>query len=648
MDDADGSVLFVVTPFLPEHQPALGVSSLSSVLRRSGIRSEILYLNIEFQRKIGAYLYALISRGLPSEVLLGEMIFEPALSGTASADWGKYEARLRAEFPLMARLMIHDENEAHGTKLLDAAWEGVQERIVELRSESLATVQSWADEILRRRPRIAAMSSTFQQNLASLALAQELRRRASGDELLILLGGGNCEGDMGAAIAGCFPFVDHVVSGEAEDVIVDLVARFLDGGRRAMDLPRHVTGRMVQHMDDLPLPDFHEYFGAVRGSGLESTCNLVAESSRGCWWGAKSHCVFCGLNGHSLTYRSKTPERFAAELQELVARHQIRTFIMSDNIMSLSYAEEFFPLLVARDCTVNMLYETKSNLRKEQLVTMAAAGVRRIQPGIESLSDNVLKSMAKGTTRLQNLRVLKWCEELGISVKWNILFGFAGETPEDFSEMAGLIPLLHHLPPPDACAPARLDRFSPQWEHPEKFGLRNVRPFWAHDFAYAVVPVEERARLAYCFNSDRADDLDVDALALPVARAARQWRHRYEHGARLELQRVEGHERLLDSRREGHEETHEVGPRERWLLRAIDAGITLTRLRETGAGDGITAAEVDEAIAKFLDHGWALRSRDRVLGLVVDRGQRERVYERRTELSLRALGLTPAAMPGAE
>lgn len=41
--------------------------------------------------------------------------------------------------------------------------------------------------------------------------------------------------------------------------------------------------------------------------------------------------------------------------------------------------------------------------------------MRRIQPGIESLSTPTLKLMEKGVSLLQNVRLLSWCAEIGIS-----------------------------------------------------------------------------------------------------------------------------------------------------------------------------------------------------------------------------------------
>ncbi len=71
------------------------------------------------------------------------------------------------------------------------------------------------------QPDLVGFSSTFQQNVPSLALAQQLKRQQP--SLPVLFGGGNCERPMGPALHRNFTFVDYVVSGEAEVAFVGLI-----------------------------------------------------------------------------------------------------------------------------------------------------------------------------------------------------------------------------------------------------------------------------------------------------------------------------------------------------------------------------------------------------------------------------------------
>ena len=129
-------------------------------------------------------------------------------------------------------------------------------------------------------------------------------------------------------VARNFPFIDTVVSGEGEGVILNLVHERLTG-----DKPKkYIHGNPIQNMDQFAVPDFSDYFKAVKGDPGINQVRLVAEASRGCWWEAISHCTFCGFNGTAMPYRSKTPQRFVDELKLLRSMYKINTFLLTDNI----------------------------------------------------------------------------------------------------------------------------------------------------------------------------------------------------------------------------------------------------------------------------------------------------------------------------
>src|SRR3954465_271775 len=42
---------------------------------------------------------------------------------------------------------------------------------------------------------------------------------------------------------------------------------------------------------------------------------MLIETARGCWWGAKNHCTFCGLNGETMGFRAKSADRVMTEIE---------------------------------------------------------------------------------------------------------------------------------------------------------------------------------------------------------------------------------------------------------------------------------------------------------------------------------------------
>lgn len=134
----------------------------------------------------------------------------------------------------------------------------------------------------------------------------------------------------------------------------------------------------------------------------------------------------------------------------------------------MGYIENLFGKLAADHCDLDVFVEAKSNLQKRQIKTLAADGVKCMQPGLESLSVNQLCAMDKGVTPMQNIICLKWSVYYPVTVLWNILLGFPGETNEDYQCQLDLIPSLVHLQPPEATGNFWLQRVSPYFTRPHE------------------------------------------------------------------------------------------------------------------------------------------------------------------------------------
>src|SRR5262249_36776620 len=272
---------------------------------------------------------------------------------------------------------------------------------------------------------------------------------------------------MGVETLRAFPWIDCVVSGEADAFFRELCELLLDEGRDPdpAALPYGVQTQgtirkqppngeapprsILRDLDSLPTPHYDDYFAALRASALEGLIQpgLLAESSRGCWWGERSHCTFCGLNGVGMTYRSKSPSRVLAELTELSDRYKLRNIQFVDNILDMSHIKTVITQLAGVEPKYHLFYETKANLKRPQVRALAEAGVNWIQPGIESLDDRVLKLIGKGNCALMNLQLLKWSLEYDIQASWNLLAGLPGEEDGWYHEMAEWLPSVYHLPP---------------------------------------------------------------------------------------------------------------------------------------------------------------------------------------------------------
>jgi hypothetical protein len=146
--------------------------------------------------------------------------------------------------------------------------------------------------------------------------------------------------------------------------------------------------------------------------------------------------------------------------------------------MPRHHLRDFLPRMRERGAPWHLHYETKANLKDREVKLCSEAGVVALQPGIESLSSDVLKLMCKGVRAMQNVLVIYTMTRYRIIPAYNFIFGFPFEVPKFYFNILKLIPALHHLHPPETVVPALITRFAPLHEDPERFGGKG--PLVAH------------------------------------------------------------------------------------------------------------------------------------------------------------------------
>lgn len=614
-------ILFAVLPFGDLGRPALGVSLLDAQLRKRGISSVIRYFQFDLAARIGTKLYGwfaqctsdqeLLSTVAPSEYLAGEWFFADAV----------FPGRVPDEREYLSRFLEPDQGMR---KLIP--------EILEARHHRHDFIESCVRQIERDKPSVVGFTTTFHQTCACLAVAQRLKQTTNPP--VVIFGGANCEGAMGHELIRAFPWIDYVCTGEGDEVaprfLEGLVregsAHRVDGILKQGDREPLTTPAPVRQMDSLPEPNYSAYFEALNTSAIGPRVKprLLVETARGCWWGEKQHCTFCGLNGQTMGYRSKSPARVLEELKHLSKTYGVEQIEFVDNILDLKYVDTLFPELARSGSRLEFFLETKSNMRFEQLRTLRRGGVRVIQPGIESFSNQVLQLMRKGCTGLQNIQLLRWCEELGITVFWNLLYGFPGESPAEYAQMAELIPSLTHLQKPGYCGRIHIDRFSPLFTN-RSLGVAGPRPATAYFYVYPL-SAERLGDLAYFFEFDYADGQTPATYARPVTQEVARWPEwTAENRPRLDLYQLERMVLLTDTRA--------CAQKPSVVLTGLDAQIYLGCDSVQTAGSlarqlaGVAETQIQRSLESFRDARLIVEMDGRYLSLAVwrSRAAREKV-----------------------
>ncbi len=490
----------------------------------------------------------------------------------------------------------------------------LKEALLERRNGLDKLLDELIDKYRLADARIVGFGSMFSQNVASFAMARKIKER--NPNITTVIGGANCETPMGEQIALNVPHMDYVFSGPALISFPEFVEHYLAGEHDRCAAIRGVfTAKTVDREqrdragEELPIDvevplDYEDFFESFDRHFPEPTDAPVIffETSRGCWCGERSHCTFCGLNSSSMNYRAMAPDKAIALFKSLLAQYRSRTphFHTVDNIMPRNYVKEVLPFIDAPPET-SIFYEVKADLKEDSLRTMAAAGIDKIQPGVESMASSTLALMRKGTTAFVNLRLFKSCIKYDISPAWNLLIGFPGETEEVYEKYVNDLHRLVHFRPPEGVFRVRFDRYSPYFVNEKEFGLQ-LRPL---DFYSLVYPFDKDTlhQLAYYFMDGVFDAPYVAALAKwvgKIGQVVQGWTEKWsgEEGShpRLELQRNGETATVIDTRG-GDEVQHQLeGP----TLRLLDF---LERARKQSELDAWAQTEgIDlESEMRFLD-----------------------------------------------
>jgi ribosomal peptide maturation radical SAM protein 1 len=602
-------------PFVSAVRPSIQLGLLKAIGARHGYPVTTFHLNLEFAKQLGSNVYEVLChhRGR----LFGDWLFSLAAYGASAPDQG---GDMLSAFPQELR------------PLKDIA--GLDERGLEeiRRVEVPKYLSAMRESIDWRDFDVVGFTSTFQQTMASAAMARAIRDVHPG--VKVVFGGANLDGCMGRELVNALPVVDYGVSGEADTAFPALLSALESGadplsipgliGRRDGAIVANEPSPPFEAMDSLPPPDYDEYFARAQRlellpDGGSRDVMLPFESSRGCWWGAKKHCSFCGLNGSTMKYRSKSPERVLDELQTLSRRYRTFSFEAVDNIMDHDYLKTLLPTLIEQGSSYNLFYEIKSNVGREEMRLMQQAGITKVQPGIESLSTPILRLMRKGVKASQNVNMLRWARYYGIRVAWNLLWGFPGERVEDYEAQASLMRSLVHLEPPLGCGPVWLERFSPLYRERGNFPIKRLEPESSYRYVYPG-HVDLNA-MAFFFDFELEQTLPSDSLDF-VAHAADAWKRAWqgERPPSLQFFRVPGFLEIEDRRDAANIVTHSFQDALAEIYFAVTDHPRRVDAIKRELGLKHPLDELSEALEEFCRRGLMMKDDDSYLALALPAG----------------------------
>jgi ribosomal peptide maturation radical SAM protein 1 len=553
-------ILLVCPPLQHLGFSSLATARLATFVREHGVHCAEAYLHFDLARMIGAERY----RAAVDADLSAELLFAEGLHGE------------------IADPMIQQK--------LETLFGPPAERAAILRELSARAL----DRVEREKPDIVGFTTSGSQLLAALFFGRAIKQRAPA--IAIVLGGSACTDPMGGRILEGYPGVDFVVSGEGDYALLSL-ARGEKPQGRLIHAQRNVD------LETVPIPNYDQYLSEAGELDEKFDLQLAFESSRGCWWGQKHQCAFCGLNGEKMAYHGKSSDRVVLEIQTLWERYAHKLFA-TDTILSIDHLRHVMPRLAAIDKPHGLFYEVKSNMTEADVVALQRASVWAMQPGIESLSTRLLGLLDKGVTAIQNLALLKWCRERGIRLTWNELYAIPGEEALDYYAQMALFAKIPHFQPPKRLNPIRIDRFSPYFNDYRAHGWSSIQPQSAYRMLHPHLDEAAIRDIAYHF--DGVGGVSSEEYFDALDTSFEQWHRRFKAFEGLFLDPKEG----LVRNRDGQSLRYTITPVLERVLECTHEIAPISRVLEYGGCDRAFLAEL-------LKNGIIYIEDDKVLNLAV-------------------------------
>ena len=643
-------IVLLNLPFTSSQYPSIALTQLKYVLEEKfgkRVTTEICYLNHDFVRYLG--------HGLHDAILHGYEHFSSGL-----AEWFFRQTAFPA---------VPDNTEEYFQRFYPGSQKQARwfYTLLKKRQGLEAFLSEMIEKYHLNQAHLVGLTSMFSQSLACISMARKLKERNA--DIVTVMGGANCETPMGEEIVKNVRAMDFVFSGPALISFPQFVEYRLDqdleachrisgvlssanclseerrdtgdkGSAVRRSLPAHANPPQIgpgtigkeRDINEMVELDYQSFLQSVKTHfpNKEVPPVLFFETSRGCWWGERSHCTFCGLNGISMNYRAMHPQNAIASIQSLFSYAKECTYLNCvDNILPRNYTKEVLPFLNTPP-EISLFYEVKADLSEQDIQMLSQARVNGIQPGIEALATSTLKLMKKGTTAFQNVRFLKYCATHEVFPLWNLLMGFPREKEEVYQKYLHDLPLLRHLPPPSGVVNVRFDRYSPYFTLAQEYGLDLV-PFAFYKLVYPFSQ-ESLRNLAYYFEdqNQQADYIMTlykwfgkvrgqveqwKSVWWPRGEMQAVWGKWYQQNHPKLLFKQQGNDTIIYDSRSGKPLRYQISDTTKQCLQYLDQPHKKADLLKQFAH--LSHQEIEREIAFLQDRGLLFEEDNRFLSLVL-------------------------------
>lgn len=413
-------VLLALLPFWDPQIPPLGLACLQSYLLRYRYRVKSVDANLgpEFREIYDEY-YKLLKQYIPPDKQgnifnIGNQVLRNHLMAHLNnhGDEKKYLELLKILVMKTFFIQLSDN---------------VVRQLDEILTEFYSRLRRYFFELLdKERPTTLGLSvygDTFPASLAAFKMAKEWN-----PSIKTVMGGGIFADQLAPGspnldyfVEQTRDYIDKIIIGEGEGLFLRFLQGELDGSQKVFSLKDIKTAGLDLTTADIP--DFRDF-------DLRYYPYLAHYGARSCPF----QCKFCSETINWGKYRKKNVTQTVQEFIRLYKLHSYQLFLLTDSTLNpvvTDLAEE----VIKSGVTVywdGFLRADSHVCSPENTLLWRRGGFYRAKLGLESGSQGVLDLMNKRISVQQSRQTLAALAYAGIKTTTFWLFGFPGETEEDF------------------------------------------------------------------------------------------------------------------------------------------------------------------------------------------------------------------------
>ncbi len=315
----------------------------------------------------------------------------------------------------------------------------------EVFDSTFSTFDKLCSHLLENKPEVVGMYANLMTRVNLIRIIKFIRAQKELSNTKILLGGPEVRQHAEPLLK---VGADVIVIGEGEEsmheVIVALqekrdnlsAVKGIQWKTSSGEIIINADRELLKDINLLPFPnrkkvDLQKYFDTWKNAHGESSVSV--STMRGCPY----TCKWCSRAVYGLSYRRRSPELVADELEELQRNYTFDSIWFVDDVFTVNHKwmREFAAVIAERK--IKIRYEIISRadrLNEEMLDLLAESGCVRIWIGAESGSQKIIDAMDRRVDVMQVREMIQLTRKKGMQAGTFIMLGYPGETEEDIQE----------------------------------------------------------------------------------------------------------------------------------------------------------------------------------------------------------------------